>query len=768
MKRRYPGAKRARRAPVRPRFFRASNPFAHLSDEQREAASKAFADHYEAEYGQSFAELRAKLNEVDPVQTLCHFAFYDLTLFESYPDRKSDYQGVGQHHVELLQALLLSIPKDQQSFLPTRTETFVEIGRLLMRASEAFTLRRFYPSSTGSEERHFQALSEDARIHTQAIRNWGYPEQVFRILTEMFGMLDTEWVMRRGFKISNLVKMCQNIFRLVEDRFEQRKNLGRPILKAKSLREAVDTYYGTVPGIIGRSADFLGLIENAKLSLDETKAALMTHFDLSLRDCYTFSAADFRRAFPEPISQRAVEEVLTDWSLEIGELQGRDVEHFFLANPVWARPIIRLPDERFCWPVLELFLSFGLEMLQSILKQEPDLYRKYEEVTRPRYLEERVAALFETAFPTAQILKGSMWSEGRSSASYENDLLVCLDSYLIVVESKSGKVDAAAKRGGARLKKTLAKLIVEPTIQADRFVRFLVENPGPHEFDTKRGIRNQCDTSGAKRVIRLNITFELLGPLSAQRTILQKAHLIGADVPAAVTMALTDLEIVFELLPGVHEKLHYLERRADFEHNAAYTADEIDLLAFYLQTGFNIGEDEYDGKNSFHLYGQSKAFDSYFLGKNSEEAVVKPKLNLTDKWRRILSAMEERQFKGWTQLGVCLLNVSFADQKLFERRLRKVIANVRSRWRDPSHENTLILENGPPQRRDAIVGYAYKRISRETRNGMLNSIISAAAAETGADRVAVIGIDCDEPNVPYSVLAFVPSIKLDPGPSGSN
>ena len=64
-------------------------------------------------------------------------------------------------------------------------------------------------------------------------------------------------------------------------------------------------------------------------------------------------------------------------------------------------------------------------------------------------------------------------------------------------------------------------------------------------------------------------------------------------------MALTDLEIVFELLPRVHEKLHYLERRAEFEHNADYTADEIDLLAFYLQTGFNIGEDEYDGKNSF-------------------------------------------------------------------------------------------------------------------------------------------------------------------------
>lgn len=136
-------------------------------------------------------------------------------------------------------------------------------------------------------------------------------------------------------------------------------------------------------------------------------------------------------------------------------------------------------------------------------------------------------------------------------------------------------------------------------------------------------------------------------------------------------------------------------------------------------------------------------------------------LKLTNKWRRILTAMEERQFNGWTQLGVCLLNVSYADQKLFERRLKQVMQNVRSRWHDPLHENTLILQNGPPQRRDAIVGYAYKGISRERRNAMINTIVSTAAVEASADRVAVIGVDCDEPNVPYSVLAFIPSVKLD-------
>ena len=130
---------------------------------------------------------------------------------------------------------------------------------------------------------------------------------------------------------------------------------------------------------------------------------------------------------------------MSDWSLGIGSLVGSEPEHFFLANPIWRKPIIRLDDQTFFWPLLELFLSFGLEMLQGILGKEPYIYRKCEEAARPRFLERKVASLFTAAFPSAQVLSGSMWCDTESTAPYENDLLICLDSYLIVVESKSGK-----------------------------------------------------------------------------------------------------------------------------------------------------------------------------------------------------------------------------------------------------------------------------------------------------------------------------------------
>ena len=40
--------------------------------------------------------------------------------------------------------------------------------------------------------------------------------------------------------------------------------------------------------------------------------------------------------------------------------------------------------------------------------------------------------------------------------------------------------------------------------------------------------------------------------------------------------------------------MHYLVRRGEFERNAVYSGDEIDLLALYVQTGFNIGESEFE------------------------------------------------------------------------------------------------------------------------------------------------------------------------------
>src|SRR5205823_674137 len=163
-----------------------------------------------------------------------------------------------------------------------------------------------------------------------------------------------------------------------------------------------------------------------------------------------------------------------------------------------------------------LFLSFALEMMEDLIRAVPNLPAKYER-RRGKYLEDEIERLFVSAFPSAKVYRGSLWHDPETGKDFENDLLVLLDSYEIVVEANLG-----------------------------------------------------------------------------------------------VTMSLTDLELVFELFDTACEKIHYLARRFEFERNASYMADETDLLAFYIDNGFNIGEAEYDGTPLF-IYGISEQLDPYFM-----------------------------------------------------------------------------------------------------------------------------------------------------------
>ena len=70
-------------------------------------------------------------------------------------------------------------------------------------------------------------------------------------------------------------------------------------------------------------------------------------------------------------------------------------------------------------------------------------------------------------------------------------------------------------------------------------------------------------------------------------------------------MSIADLDSVCEMLKEESTITHYLHRRKAFEANALYFADEYDLLAFYMKTGFNIGETEFDG-TKLMIYGMSR------------------------------------------------------------------------------------------------------------------------------------------------------------------
>ncbi|MCA1568324.1 MAG: hypothetical protein LC803_22300 [Acidobacteria bacterium] len=78
------------------------------------------------------------------------------------------------------------------------------------------------------------------------------------------------------------------------------------------------------------------------------------------------------------------------------------------------------------------------------------------------------------------------------------------------------------------------------------------------------------------------------GSLATHTPNLRSAGLIDVDHDRASTLALSDLEIVLEMLEGICEKFHYFMRRPQIDRDENYFADELNLLFSYLSMGLNF------------------------------------------------------------------------------------------------------------------------------------------------------------------------------------
>lgn len=715
---------------------------------------KAMGEEFGRRFEESFQDLQERILAIDPLLLLSSFAFYSLTTPAGTDRELTEDNPILQHDVELLQALTLQHRWEAFSSKPVLPPDFGAFRDLVQQTTQAFPMRRFAafePSMSVNQRQRLRAL-EDMRVHTQAIRNWGYPLQMTRIVTNLFAPLDDDIEKQIGVRIAHLVDMCLNLIATAENRLNTHRDLVRPVVQAKTIRDAVKKYHRSFPNLKSTPAEFLEFAKERNAGLSEVQAMLVSHSDLRLPDIYTFTLAEFADAYPVAIESDTLRPVLHTWALSFGDLADRNPEHFFMTNPVWHRPIIRLHDDLFFSPILGLFLSFCLELMESAVQSNTELYANYEE-RRGRFLEDEVERLFKSAFPSAKICRGSQWHDPVTDKDFENDLLVLIDSYLIVVEAKSGKVSEPARRGAEfRLQRTIDDLLIAPSLQAKRFADYLRDNPGMHRFPTQRGAINEIDTSSVYEVIRLNVTLELLGALDSRWPDLRQAGFIPADIDPAPTMSLADLEIAFEILEGTCEKLHYLVRRPQFEVSANYVGDELDLLAFYIDTGFNIGATEFDG-TGLYLWAMSKVFDPYFMAWWSGQDAPKPRRRLTRWWKAILRQIERRRVPRWTELGYILLNVAYDDQVQFKKEFKRIQRNVQRHWQEPGHENCIVLLTGPPQRRDAIVGLAYKRVTKKQRNQWMQNVAADAMEEAPTNRALVIGIDVEQRDYPYSVMA---------------
>ncbi|MBE9505396.1 MAG: hypothetical protein IMY84_01155 [Chloroflexi bacterium] len=616
-------------------------------------------------------------------------------------------------------------------------------------------------ASATMEERQLTRLIETMRTHTEGIRNWGYPQQVFRITKGIFAKLEDDIAAEFGFRVGSLIEMFLNLVEAIQGRAIPYMEQLRPVWNAPTIDEALREYYDAFPDMDGTPEMVGDMAAKRGASLADVKNMIVSHADLRLSSIYILTARDFTDAYPGSVTEESMMAVLSAWSLCFGDIADEDPEHLFLGNPVWTRPLVCLEEGRYLWPIPGLFLSFCLEMIERLLERSPRMLERYH-VQRSKYLEEETARLLASSIPSAQVHRGSLWTDPSDGREYENDVLLTVDTHCLVIEAKSGSVGGPARRGASSsLGGAIGELAVSPSGQARRFAEFLAQNPCKHSFPTRRGVVNHVDTSWVRTYGRLSVMLECMPVLSARWHELTEAGFIPGSASPTPTVSLADLEIVLDVLGDPGSVIHYVARRAELEEHADICGDELDLLGFYVDTGFNIGEAEFNGTPLF-LYGLSARFNSYYMAEWTGEEVPPPvRRKLTPFWRAMLAQLAQRQTSGWLDVAYHLLCVSYDDQQAFETEFLKREEAVRSASDDPRCKEMVNMANGPEERRVAIVGLAYQGISVDTRNERMGEAAKISMDKDKAEEAVVIGRDVSASAHPYSVICLIRAERLD-------
>lgn len=741
--------------PVKMRMFEVSPDFFEGSTkEKRLEVIRRVASDAEETFQREFFRLNDWFQHYDALHLLAFCSFYFLTRPEGVdPEIKGHLDFYG-HYLEILQAF--SLMQDRSFASKPLGQEAGALLDLMGSIGHAMQWRGMGDLIDFTEEQIQQRfVLQGIRTQTSGVRNWGYLGHMCEVGQSLGDTVRSEFIDLHGTDPVKVMEALFNLAKASEGRVNEHLGKVRSFYQRRSVQEVAASYVDAFPDVADFDADQLFQMAGRKLA--SLKAVLALHSDLLLSDIFTFTLDDIAAAYGEGANREYLGRLFDELSMSFGELRDQNKEYIILDNPVWKKPFIKIASETYFSAVIGIMPHYFLGIFEALVSKDSELEEKYRS-RKARYLEEKLETLFVESFPSGKIHRGSMWDDG-AGGNGENNLTAIVGSVALVVEAKSGLISPPAGRGAPdRFQRTVQELIEDPAEQANRFISVLKSLQEPHAFPTKGGPKNTIDVSQVRHYIPITITLEQFGSVSNLRSLVESGITTKTLSELAPVISLTDMMVIFEILELQSEKLHFLARRREIDANLNWHGDELDVLGFYLAHGLNIGEAEFSGEHVYELLMYSKSFDLYYEGLVSGVSVPKPELALTQRWKDMLTRLEQGPVENWLDASILLLNVPFQDQIKLERKLDILSRQVR-RGKTKQPHNAVILLAGPPQRRFFLAFYAYTRTDRKTRNEEIQGFLDLPEAKDSRGAICV-AVDIDETRFPYSVLACRPSPDL--------
>ena len=739
---------------VKQNLFKVQSPFpVEMPFDEKLKMLQEVGNKANKEFEVDYLKLQNYFKDYDALYLMSFCAYYFLSKEEGIDEEAINGRlEFPPFFIEILQAFSLFHNRAVSGKpLHENVENFKSLLQSLNH-NQSFSYFKLSENVTKPEDVGAIMLRTEMMSHTLAVRNWAYVEQMESITYDLSDTILDKFTALHGFSSKTLLDVLFGLVSLTERKINNHLKKTRSFIIAKTYNEVFDLYEENFKEV--NKTDNIERIEIWKKfgkSIKSIKAMLLEHSDYFLLDVFTHSVSEIQDFLSYKVSNKDVGKILDSLSYEFGDLSNENKNHIFLSNPIHFKPLIKIDKNKYFSVIVHMFSHLGIEILENFISTDSDIRNEYSS-KKGKYLEERVERLFRNSFPNAKILSGSLWNCPITKKDYENDLIVIIEDFAIIVECKSGTISPPARRGATeRLFKTLKELVVEPSEQAIRFESFLKANDKVLNFKTKSGKLNEIDCSSIKYYIPLGITLSNLGSIGCNLKKLIEAQIINHKLDQlAPSINFTDLEIVFDILTYESEKIHYLSRRREFEAHIRFQGDEMDLFGFYLDNGFNIGETEYDDSIYLDLTLKSKEIDPYVIGKHRGVNVEKPFLEKTEYWNDILGKLDGKGNK-WLMASFILLNLPKEDQFQFEKNVNKLKKMILDKKCQKEH-NWMEMICGPKRRQYVIIGYPYQDISKKKRNEVAADIIDKYMGEEYRG-VLVLGYDLNSNHYPYSFVA---------------
>ncbi|MFO1020375.1 MAG: hypothetical protein U0903_06730 [Planctomycetales bacterium] len=444
-------------------------------------------------------------------------------------------------------------------------------------------------------------------------------------------------------------------------------------------------------------------------------------------------------------------------SLEFGDLATASPDQLLCESPITTQPFIHLGDSEYAIPILGLPNSFFLDIAENLLQNDKALFEKYS-TRRSKFLEAEIVSILKTCLPDARIESCVKWTDPTSGKTFESDVLALIGSFAIIVEAKSHRVSRSARRGSdIRLDRELERLVDAPAEQAERLAKLLESTDTQIPMTNERDQEIQIDASKIKRVICISVTLDTIPLPSLCWKTISKATSIKDNRRPTITISLSDLIVVAEVLNSTSDILHYLWRRSEWEERVEYFGDEEDILVYYLSNGLTPKKSPPDSPQpKIRLHGLSDELRRYFMAEwvGLDPLPAKPKRILTNWWKNLVARVQKASHAEKWDILCSLLDVSFVDQQRMERELSKVVSQVKLRGNEHTEDSVLFDGCANTESDCAIVLFAYRELPNFDKHHRTKNLMFQAEEKLGVKNVLVLGFDVDDLVVPYSMLAY--------------